>query len=1086
MLSFICGTSGCGKRDEIYRRAEADAAAGKNAYILVPEQYSMYTEQELLLRLGMKSQSRIQILTFSRLCNLIFSHKGPLRIKYVDKASKYMLARKAMQSVEKDLTMLRSNIYQQGFAKLAVSAISEFKRYGVLPSQLRSAADNTTDVRLGMKLRDLSLIYEKFDDITNEGYCNSEDNLSIAIPKIKDCAFLAGTVFVDFFRSFTPAEYDAITELMKKADICVSLCTDTVAEENSVFFSQVHMYKKLRKIAEENGVQIGDDTFLREEKRLKDSPELLHIKHNFFADVPSAYGKNPQNVAVYRPNNYYDEVSCCAKLITRLCREEGYSFNDFLVLTGSMENYERIIPAVFEEFGIKHFLDKKMCITESPFMRMMMSVFEILAYGFSYERVMRIVRSGFFVDDKKKADMFENYILAVGVSHKQWNSHNKWTYNPDKKIYDMDTVNEVREKVVTPVLELEGMFKGRKTISEICKNICIWLTNKDMPATVSQRIDTFNEEKLYEIAELLRLAWNSFASVIQQMSDCLGDEKVTFVDFYEILAAACEELTVGMVPPTQDKVIISEAEHFRSTGSRVVIVLGVNDSVFPRAHKNEGIISDAERAELLEKGLELAPDIYNRQREGEFLTYSVLTTAEEKLFLFSPMGDKDGKSLESSEVVRRLCKKLFPAMEIRSSEGVTEIDGIEGKEHIFYELSAKLFEQEGQIEKLTPLWKEIYKYYSSDDEYSERLKNIERMASSREEARPLDLKTAKKLYGSPLILSVSKLERYNSCAFSFFMKYGLLARERQIGGFEANDMGTILHAVLCEYFKDKTQRGIDYGKISYDACCEDISELVKKVSDDGKEILYKESAYYKYITERIKGIASMTAWKLVKFYAQSSFRPDGFELKIGRDGDIPACEMNLEKGKVCLEGFIDRMDSADIDGKRYVTITDYKSSEKKIDTRLVEAGVSFQPLMYANMIKSAQPDVVPAAMTYMQMNDPILRFDTEPNVEELEKEVSDSIKINGIVLNEPEVIRSLDADFGDKNAVHYIPHDKNSVLSKAELEMKLETAQKKAEQTAGEIMDGKIDVNPVNIVGFDPCHFCPYNSVCSGECERVV
>ncbi len=1080
MLSFIYGTSGCGKKDEIYKRAKADANTGINAYILVPEQYSMNTEQELLRDLGMKAQSKIQVLTFSRLCNLIFSHKGPLRTKYVDKAGKYMLARKAMQAVEKELTMLRANIYQKGFAKLAVSAVSEFKRYGVQPNQLRAAAEKTEDIRLAMKLKDLSLIYEKFNEMTTGGQCNSEDNLDFAIPKIKNCEFLKGRIYVDFFRSFTPAEYDAITELMKITDVCVALCTDTLNDENSVFFSQVHVYNKLRKIAEENGIETGINTFLREEKRHAASPELLHIKNNYFADIPSAYNEKPQSIAVYRPDNYYAEVSCCAKLIVRLCREEGYSFNDFLVLTGSMENYERIIPSVFGEFGIKCFLDKKLCITESPFMGMILSVFEILAYGFSYERVMRIVRSGFFIEEKGKADMFENYILAVGVSHKQWNSREEWEYNPDKRFYDMETVNEVRNKAVLPVLELEDMFKGRKTIAEICKNICLWLTNRGIPTAVSEKIDEFNEKKLYETAELSRLAWNSFVSVIGQMQDYLGDGKSTFGEFCEIFTSACEELSVGMVPPTQDKVVISEAEHFRSTGSKVVIVLGVNDGVFPRAYKTEGIISDSERAELLESGLELAPDIYNRQREGEFLTYSVLTTAEEKLFLFSPVGDKDGKSLEASNIIRRLCGKLFPLLEIQEDE-----NEIEGKEHIFYELSARIFEQGGNCEKLSLLWKEIYNYYKADSEYVKRLNNIERMASDRDDISVLDLKTAKKLYGEPLILSVSKMERYNSCAFSFFMKYGLLARERQTGSFEANDMGTILHEVLCRYFKEKAVNNADYGSIEYEDCCNEIGILVDSVSNDGRELLYKESAYYKYVTERMKGIASMTAWKLVKFYGQSLFRPQGFELKIGRNGELPLCEVNTGKGTVFLEGFIDRMDRLVLEGREYAAITDYKSSEKKIDAHLAEAGVSFQPLMYANMIKAAMPGVIPAAMTYMQMNDPILKFDAEPTEAELEKGISDSIKINGIVLNEPQIIRSLDAEFGDRNAAHYIPQDKKSVLSRQELEMMLEAAQKKAEETAGEIINGRIQVNPVNIAGFEPCRFCPYSSICSGENDRA-
>ena len=286
MLSFIYGIPSSGKREEIYKRAGIDAEKGKNVYILVPEQYSMYTEQALLSRFGMSGQSKIQVLTFSRLCNLIFSRKGPLRTQYVDKAGKYMLARKAMQSVENQLTLLRANVYQHGFAKLAVSTISEFKRYGVSPSRLREAAENAADARLAMKLRDLSTIYERFNTITEESRCNSEDNLTIAISRISGCDFLKGSIYIDFFRSFTPIEYDALKELMKIADLCVALCTDTLSDDASVFFSQVNVYRHLREIAKDNGVAIGKDTYLQNNVQSGISPELIHIRDNYFASVP--------------------------------------------------------------------------------------------------------------------------------------------------------------------------------------------------------------------------------------------------------------------------------------------------------------------------------------------------------------------------------------------------------------------------------------------------------------------------------------------------------------------------------------------------------------------------------------------------------------------------------------------------------------------------------------------------------------------------------------------------------------------------------------------------------------------------------
>lgn len=1081
MLSFICGTPGSGKADEIFRRAEIDANAGKSVFILVPEQYSMYTEHELITRLGLEAQNKIQVLTFSRLCNLVFSKMGPLRMKYIDNAGRYMLARKALQAAENDLSYLRPNVRRHGFAALAVSAISEFKRYGVSPEKLADAADKADEPRLGMKLRDLSIIYRKFNELTAEKYSNSEDNLTLILPKIADCDFLSGTIYINFFRSFTPSEYAALRELMRKADICCALCTDTLRDDSMIFSSQVYTHNKLRRIAEEIGTEVKDARFLESKNRGGTPAELQHLKNNFFAAKPEPMSGEINAVRIYRPSNYYSEVVLCARLIIKLCRTEGRAFNDFLILTGNMENYERIIPSVFDEFGIKYFLDQKTQLSENPFMRMMLSVLEILAYGFSYERIMTVVRSGFFPIEKADADIFENYILASGVTHKHWNIRGEWTYNPDPASFDMDIVNRVKMRVSDSVLDLAAMFSGRKTVSDICRNIYSWLSELGIYKIVCGKTENFRQEGKHEFAELLRLTWNSFIAVTNQMVECMGGGFVTFAEFYEIFSSACGELSVGMVPPTQDKVIVSEAERFRSTGVKTVIVLGVNDGVFPRSYKAEGIISDAERITLAEQDLELAPDAYNRQLEGMFLTYSVLTTATEQLFLLSPLGSSDGKNLGGSEVISKICGKIFPDIEIMNDTEQTSIDIIEGREYTFHELSSKIFKHGRDAENLSDMWQTAYRCYNKYDDYRMRLEKIETMRTFASQPVKLSLKTAEKLYGAPLILSVSKLERYNSCAFSFFMKYGLLAKERLISRFEANDMGTVLHSVLCDYFKSKSENNADYSKITRDECRAEISALTDTAAGRDYEILCETSAYYRYIILRMKSIAAATAWKLVKFYAQSRFRPSGFEISIGRRGSIPPYEISANGSTVYLEGFIDRLDAAEIGGKDYIAITDYKSSEKKLDKQLTEAGVSFQPLMYANMVCAANNNAEPAALLYMQMNDPVMKFSSTPTDEALEREISDSIKTNGIILDDPDVLHSLDAEFGDKSATHYIPCDKNSVLQKTDLTERLEHAKCKAEETAAEILGGGIDINPVHISGYDPCAFCPYSEVCNDK-----
>lgn len=1078
MLNFICSTDETQKLNEIYKRATEDAVGGKSVFILVPEQYSMYAEAELIDILGLSAQNKIQVLTFSRLCNLIFSKMGPLRTRYIDKAGKHIMTRRALQLTEKKLMFFRRNINQHGFTGLIQSAVSEFKRYGISPSALVAAADKTSDERLGMKLRDLAVIYEAFNTLVESDHSNSEDNLSLIIPKLPKADFLQGSIYINFFRSFTPTEYAVLSQLMQKADLCVALSCDNTDQNSDVFSAQINTWHKLIGIAQSNNISVSAPTILKDSTENTVYDDLKHLKENFFLYSPQSYMGKPRHIHLLRPDNFYGEVTCCASLIRRLLREEGYSFNDFLILTGNMENYELLIPGIFEEYGINYFLDQKIPLTENPFMRMIIAVLEILAYGFSYDRIMRLARSGFFAVNVDETDIFENYILAADITHGQWNSTKIWSYNPDPHMFDMDCINSVKSRLIDPVLALMSKFSGRKTAKDICTNLFEWLSDAEIENAVNKKIADFRLSADPESAEQLRLVWNSFVSVTNQISDYMQDEFSTFEEFYRLFSSACGELNVGMVPPTRDKVVISPVDMFRSTGCKVVIVLGALDGVFPKDYKSEGLISDAERLILEQSALTLAPDTYTRQKEEQFLIYSVLTTAKEQLYIFSPLSDRDGKGLNPSEVLHTLKSSLFPQLIELCGQDTDALAFAESPKAAFNRLAAELFEKDWNIQLLSPVMKAAYGYLKDDPVYSNRLAGLHEMYLSKFADITLSTDIAKELYGLPLTLSVSKLEKYNACAFSFFMQYGLVAQERMLGGLKSSDTGNILHSVLCDYFKSKAEANADYSTIERDQCFSEISALVEKAGRDTNENLYADSHYYRYMMLRLKNIATATAWKLIKFYSQSKFRPTGFEISFGKHGTYPPYDLDAQLGKVSLKGFIDRVDSAEIDGICNLSITDYKSSERKLDMALAEAGIHFQPLIYANALRRHIPDSQVAAMFYLQMSDPIIGCSTPPSEYQWEKEMSDKIAAHGIIMDDAAVIEGIDTEYANKDAVHYIQCSGKSLLHKGLLEKALADADKKAAESADNILSGKIDASPAFVSDFNPCRYCPYGSIC--------
>ena len=348
-----------------------------------------------------------------------------------------------------------------------------------------------------------------------------------------------------------------------------------------------------------------------------------------------------------------------------------------------------------------------------------------------------------------------------------------------------------------------------------------------------------------------------------------------------------------------------------------------------------------------------------------------------------------------------------------------------------------------------------------------------------EKDEDISKETAELLYGNPIMMIVSKLEKYNGCAFSYFLRYGLYADERKKAKLMSNDVGSALHDALYTYFYVKNKENADYSKVTRQDVKRDISRIIEDSASVKENALYENSAYYKYTISRLKDIASVTAWKIVKFYAQSSFRPYGFEIKIGKGGAFPPFVIKLTEGEAYLTGYIDRMDVSEIDGKKYFSIIDYKSSEKTVDKLLAEKGVRIQPLLYAGIIKENLKNSSPCAMLYMKMADPFIEYDEKKDDEGHEKMILDQVKTAGLLLDNEIVTKNLDAEFGVKGALHFVPNGYGSQVSEAEMGLMLKDAIKVAKETSQKISDGEIEINPLYINGkFDPCQYCEYASVC--------
>lgn len=1074
MLQFITGAAGSGKTEYIYNEIESRIRDGLTTWVLVPEQFSLFMEKELIGRFGMTAQTSVKVLSFSRLCNLVLSKTGPLRMKYIDGAGKQIIAAQVMQKLRGKLGVMGKNLRQQGFAQVLASTVSEFKRYGVPPQALRFAAENTDIKELAAKLDDLALIYETYNNLLEQQSADAEDNLSLICGKLRNCDFLSGKMYIMHFRSFTPIEHRAIGELMYKADICFAADYSESGKFAGLFYPVGGTIRRLKETAEAEGTEVLAPIALENSEAASDAE---YLRDEYFNPSAAAREESDGSVSIYEVQNRYREIESAADLILRLCREENRRFNDFLVLARETESYSNILPAIFEKRGIKVFSDTGRRVSSKPMMRLLSGMLEVLAYGPSYERVMSMARTGLYDIDADLIDMLDNYILAAAPSHAMWQAE-RWEYNPGRGGFDMESINLAKDTILGGVNSIKGKISGTKTGGEIAEALLDWLKNGGLADMVADRAQACLDRREAETAEEYRLVWNTAVSVLAQIAKIMEDTKMTYTEFAELFKNACDGTKLNLAPQTLDCVMFSQIDRFRSSGKPVVLVLGMNEGVFPKGHMTEGLISDAERSAMAELGVELAPGADSKRREEQLLIYAVLSAARERLIFFRALEKDDGSPLQGSEVLRRTAE-LIPATKIINPdrEGGA-IGNAEGTAAVFEALAAQLAEYGGDSGFLSGDAKELYRWFEQNGDYGIKLKNLSKAMSSGTPER-LSAEMAEKLYGKPLYLSASQLETYNSCAFKYFLTYGLFAREREKAGAEPRSMGSVQHAALYDYFTELKNEGADPSAVEREDCFRRVGEAVELEAKKNAELLYESSAYYKYIVMRMKGIAARTAWEVLKFYRSSEFRPYGFEIKIGLRGDIPALSVQDGQGREIakIRGLIDRADTARAGDKTLVSVIDYKSSAKGLDVKLAEDGITIQPLLYTSALCGGIENACPAAMVYMQMNDPIIE-ENEYIKKGAEAAFNDKIELGGWIADDPEVIEAYTKN-QDKNSGKFMPSGVGAVVEADELKRRIKAANERICKSALAIAGGKIEVNPYRLKGkHDACRYCAFGGVC--------
>ncbi|MBE7058625.1 MAG: hypothetical protein E7387_05945 [Ruminococcaceae bacterium] len=1052
MLRIILGRSGSGKSEKCI--TEFNAYIQKNrsidtfSYLFVPEQYNMITERRLLEYqieedFPVKGLFGHEVLNFKRFVHRILCTYGMSKAKTLTECGKIMLLTSAVSKCADKLVYYKSLKEKNGEISRLLSLIDEFAKYNVSVEDISRI--ETGDSFFNKKLHDISLIYSEYENLKKGKYEDENDSYENMLTHVEQNLFFENkSVWIDSFTGFTAQELRLIKLMLRQCkSVTVALCTDLSGEP--AFACVDATLKALENLADENGIetQIINLSSNRQSNRekYKDNSILMLEQNISRSRITESY--IPENIFLTECENIFDEVNYCAEQIKILHDEHNFDYRNIAVALRDIKGYDVIIKSIFKKYDIPFFVDDKKSVDNNPLVKTVLSLLNVIINDWQPEDVLEYLKSGLTVDSKS-ADAIENVILSTGLK--------------GAKRYRNSEYSECLE-IYSKVSALRDGLSKCKNLKDTCNVLCKYLENYGVRDNLEKLVEEIDEDNTFELKNEYSRIWNIMMEVIQQIVLFLGDEKcsgcIKSADMLrKLLLAGFAQYRIGFLPARLDSVQIINIERSRSSNIKALFLIGANEGIIPANFSDDGMLKDAERELLNKYNIVLADDSEMKVSKENYYIYSILSLPTEFLSVSWPLEDIGCASVSPSHVILRKIKKLFPTIKITQ-----------------------------------------YK--------KEALKENERASDISDADISLDTLINKELYNFEDVFttSVSQIEKYYMCPYSYFMTYGLKLKPRNEAQLKQLDFGSVVHEIAQEISDKLFEIPTDTSVEKYEELVETAYEKIKSKLRFSK---YELTEHDLNILNRVKHFAAKSFRNIRKQVDAGEFKVCGYETPFGENKKSPLKPLTIipqdasaELKAINVEGRIDRYDiMEDETGHKYIRVVDYKTSaaSASITDYAIKRGIALQLITYLNVVVNSfeKNTASPAGALYYVFDSDIKSISEHITVS------TDSAKVKqynmkGFVLDNDDVIDKMTGGntfviggYGNKDG-KLVLRSKDLLKTEEDFETMKETVYSNIEKASVSISKGEYPIAPYIDIKAEKnaCKYCEMRSVC-GKCTNIL
>lgn len=944
---FLLGPAGSGKTFRCLHEARAALhrpghSAGELLFV-APKQATFQIERQLLADPSVPGYTRLKIVSFERLAEFVLGQMGRSAGKILSEEGRIMVLRSLLSRERSRLNIFRSSARLPGFARELSANLHELQDHQLSPARLRALAAKSPARQLSAKLMDLALILEGYLAwLESHQLVDADRLLTLATAALRDRARTVETPLVDFlwldgFAEMTPQELDLLGALVPACRqstlaFCLEAEPSGATEELrknwlSIWSTVAQTYRRCHaRLAAIPGHPIMVEVLPRSpvSSRFAGAPALAHVERNWMNPSPFTGGDAAGQIRLARCADPEAETILAAREILAFVRAGG-RFRDCAVLLRSFPLHQPALRRTFNRYGIPFFLDQRESAGHHPLAELTRSALRLALYGWRHDDWFGALKSGLVTDDAALVDRLENEALAQGWTAAIWQSGDG---------VDSEALRRFQKATAAPVQKwMDHCQRLRSGISGT--ELATALRRLWSDLNVADTLDGWGPAQHSTVLKQLE-------SILENVVLAFADERLPLAEWLPILEAALNGLTVGLVPPSLDQVLIGTIDRSRNPELRLALVLGLNEAVFPDVPTRTTLLNDLDRARLEGELVFLGQtrrELLSRER---YYGYIACTRSGGRLVASCALADDEGAARNPSVFFSHL-QKMFPGVEVES-----------------FEVAQPWQAATHPSEAILALWKILARNPGHPPVALAQFPGLQSaLAELGGRSQPLEetisRSLALRLYGSPLKTSVSRLEQFAACPFRFFIVSGLRARERERLELDSREQGSFQHAVLARFHEELGREKKRWRDLSPDEARQRIARVAAEEVNDFRDGLLLRDASARFTATHLARSLQEFVAVLVAWMKQYDFDPQVAELGFGvKEERLPAWNITLSDDRsISFRGVIDRIDVVQMEnGEALAIVMDYKSSRRRLDPLLVANGIQLQLLAYLGALKT--------------------------------------------------------------------------------------------------------------------------------------